>query len=238
MSDQVVGARGFEPPTSWSQTTRSTKLSYAPHVARSLPRTIPSRIRKSGYIVNARMKSFRALTAIVALGATVVVTGQVMTDSGLQPKAIPTSPTESIATPTPLPTIPDVSQLDQVFKQTSLGKEADERRLHIEWRELANRVANDPTVMAAKKSADSASTDLEKRQRLRSYYEIYYGRMRAMASSDEMRKSIDDLKLAHLSQTSQPRVRSETDSSLPTPSPTPKKKDHKGKAQKYGADQG
>jgi hypothetical protein len=26
-----VGARGFEPPTSWSQTTRSTKLSYAPN---------------------------------------------------------------------------------------------------------------------------------------------------------------------------------------------------------------
>ena len=25
-----IGARGFEPPTSWSQTTRSTKLSYAP----------------------------------------------------------------------------------------------------------------------------------------------------------------------------------------------------------------
>ena len=25
-----VGARGFEPPTSWSQTRRSTKLSYAP----------------------------------------------------------------------------------------------------------------------------------------------------------------------------------------------------------------
>jgi hypothetical protein len=26
-----IGARGFEPPTSWSQTTRSTKLSYAPN---------------------------------------------------------------------------------------------------------------------------------------------------------------------------------------------------------------
>ncbi len=26
----MVGARGFEPPTSWSQTRRSTKLSYAP----------------------------------------------------------------------------------------------------------------------------------------------------------------------------------------------------------------
>src|SRR6187200_90366 len=28
----AVGARGFEPPTSWSQTTRSTKLSYAPNL--------------------------------------------------------------------------------------------------------------------------------------------------------------------------------------------------------------
>jgi hypothetical protein len=31
-----VGARGFEPPTSWSQTTRSTKLSYAPYRAKLL----------------------------------------------------------------------------------------------------------------------------------------------------------------------------------------------------------
>jgi hypothetical protein len=30
LSEVHVGARGFEPPTSWSQTTRSTKLSYAP----------------------------------------------------------------------------------------------------------------------------------------------------------------------------------------------------------------
>ena len=27
----MVGATGFEPATSWSQTTRSTKLSYAPN---------------------------------------------------------------------------------------------------------------------------------------------------------------------------------------------------------------
>jgi hypothetical protein len=27
---EVVGAAGFEPATSWSQTKRSTKLSYAP----------------------------------------------------------------------------------------------------------------------------------------------------------------------------------------------------------------
>jgi hypothetical protein len=31
-----IGARGFEPPTSWSQTTRSTKLSYAPIYDKSL----------------------------------------------------------------------------------------------------------------------------------------------------------------------------------------------------------
>ena len=30
----VVGVTGFEPATSWSQTRRSTKLSYTPHVAR------------------------------------------------------------------------------------------------------------------------------------------------------------------------------------------------------------
>ncbi len=26
----MVGARGFEPPTSWSQTRRATRLRYAP----------------------------------------------------------------------------------------------------------------------------------------------------------------------------------------------------------------
>src|SRR6266540_6487828 len=41
-----VGARGFEPPTSWSQTTRSTKLSYAPNRAKSLSRFGVLRIRK------------------------------------------------------------------------------------------------------------------------------------------------------------------------------------------------
>jgi hypothetical protein len=30
LSSQGIGATGFEPATSWSQTTRSTKLSYAP----------------------------------------------------------------------------------------------------------------------------------------------------------------------------------------------------------------
>src|SRR6266576_2219882 len=37
--NHIIGARGFEPPTSWSQTTRSTKLSYAPNRANLLPRS-------------------------------------------------------------------------------------------------------------------------------------------------------------------------------------------------------
>ena len=31
--DELVGVTGFEPATSWSQTTRSTKLSYTPLAA-------------------------------------------------------------------------------------------------------------------------------------------------------------------------------------------------------------
>src|SRR5207253_7001268 len=42
-----IGARGFEPPTSWSQTTRSTKLSYAPLNRRDLYHTrSPAACRK------------------------------------------------------------------------------------------------------------------------------------------------------------------------------------------------
>ncbi len=89
--------------------------------------------------------------------------------------------------PEPLvPNVPELSQLDEAFKQKSLGKEADQRRLHIEWRELKNRVVNDPSVRAAKAAALAARTDLEKRDRLRNYYNVYYDRMSALASSAEM----------------------------------------------------
>ena len=130
---------------------------------------------------------------------------------------------------TPAPGVPELSQIDEIFKQTSLGKEADERRLHIEWRELSNRVVNNPDIVAAKKSAQMARTDLEKRERLRAYYETYYGRLRALASSAEMKTALDELKMAHLSQTNQPRVRHETDGALPTPTPARKR----GKNKKF-----
>jgi hypothetical protein len=129
--------------------------------------------------------------------------------------------------------VPERAQIDEIFKQTSLGKEADERRLHIEWRQLQNEVVNEPDIVAAKRSAESARTDLEKRQRLRAYYDLYYGRLRVVARSAEMKTALDQLRIAHLSQSTQPRVRHESDSDLPTPSPTPKKKQKAGRAQKF-----
>src|SRR5437867_7794401 len=44
----LVGVTGFEPATSWSQTRRSTKLSYTPCSARDLTRSRPKRIQNLG----------------------------------------------------------------------------------------------------------------------------------------------------------------------------------------------
>jgi len=175
------------------------------------------------------------LISTIWISAASISWAQVATDSRLQ---------SSEVTPTPLPSapppqkVPERSQIDEIFKQTSLGKDADERRLHLEWRDLANRVANDRDIIAAKKSAEQARTDLEKRQRLRDYYDLYYGRMRALASSSQMRAALDQLRLAHVSQTTQRRVRPEEDASLPTPSPTPKKKQKGGRLSKFQGHEG
>ena len=160
----------------------------------------------------------------------VVLDGQVATDSGLQsnqPQATPPSATA------PQATVPERAQIDEIFKQTSLGKEVDQRRLHIEWRQLQNQIVNEPDIVAAKRSTELARTDLEKRQRLRDYYDLYYGRMHIQARSAEMKTALDQLRIAHLSQITQPRVRHETDSGLPTPSPTPKKKQKASHAKKF-----
>ncbi len=129
-------------------------------------------------------------------------------------------------TPTPYPEpngpgIPELPQLDEAFKPKSLGKEVDERRLHIEWRQLKNRIVNDPQVREAKAAAQAARTDLEKRNGLRNYYNVYYGRMSALAASVEMKLALEGLKAAHQESLNQPRVRPSTDGSLPTPTPTP-----------------
>ena len=79
------------------------------------------------------------------------------------------------------PTMPDLSQLEQIFSKVTPGKEVELYRAHVEWRKLKNQTVNDPAVVEAKAAAEAATTDLEKRNRLRHYYELFYARMRALA---------------------------------------------------------
>jgi hypothetical protein len=80
-------------------------------------------------------------------------------------------------------TAPALSELDAAFQKSPLAKEAEEYRLHVEWRQLQNRVAHDPEVVAAKAATTTARTDLEKRARLRAYYNVYYAHMQTLSSS-------------------------------------------------------
>ena len=134
--------------------------------------------------------------------------------------------TVPVPTPANPPDVPELSKLDEAFKQTSLGKAADEYRLRIELRRLQNLVVNDPAVVSAKDAAEAARTDLGKRQRLRDYYNVYYGRVRSLTSNPETQAAVDKSKAEHLALLNQPRVRHETDGALPTPPPgkKPKKK--------------
>ena len=112
------------------------------------------------------------------------------------------------ATPIPAaPQMPDLSHLDEAFKHTSNGKQADENRQRIEIRLLQNRIANDADIVAAKVNAEAARTDLEKRDRLRAYYQLYYGRLRRSTASEETRKALDEDEASHLKLLDQPRVR-------------------------------
>jgi hypothetical protein len=87
-------------------------------------------------------------------------------------------------------------------------------------------------VRAAKAAAQATRTDLEKRNRLRDYYNVYYERMSALASSAEMKLALQALKTSHVGRLSQPRVRPSTDGSLPAPRASPGKK-HKKKSHKW-----
>jgi hypothetical protein len=146
-----------------------------------------------------------------------------------QPEPTPTIPPNG-------PDLPEISQLDQNFsKPRSLGKEADEARVHVAWRQLKNRTVNDPQVQAAKAYAQAARTDLEKRNRLRNYYNVYYQRMDALATTPEIKLALQALKTSHQSLLDQPRVRpTPISEGAPTPAPsaTPKKAVDKHKKKK------
>jgi len=150
-------------------------------------------------------------------------------------------PFEEEISPTPPPPngpeLPELKQLDESFKPKSLGKDADTLQLHALWRQLKNRTVNDPDVQAAKQYALAARTDLEKRIRLRNYYEVYYQRMFALANAPELKVALQSLKDAHQNMLAQPRVRPSptpepSGTPSPTPTSTPVKKKHKDKKKK------
>ena len=165
-----------------------------------------------------RMKSIGLILLGILGGATPILYGQ---DAAPPSVDLYEGAKQPSVTPTPYPEpngpdIPQLPQLDEAFKPKSLGKEVDERRIHIQWRQLKNRVENDSQVRAAKAFAQAARTDLERRNRFRNYYDIYYTRMSALASSPELKVALEAQKSAHVGSLAQPRVRPS-----PSASPTP-----------------
>ena len=107
---------------------------------------------------------------------------------------------EATVTPAPPPNgpeLPELKQLDETFKPPSLGKDADEIKVRVEWRQLRNRTVNDPEVQAAMAFAQAARTDLERRNRLRDYYAVYYQRMSALTTDAAIKLALEAFKAGH-----------------------------------------
>ena len=127
------------------------------------------------------------------------------------PSLIPPDILSAPASLPPIPAAPDLGQLNSFFKQTSLGKAADEHRLHLQMSELETRIRNDADLHAMKAAANEAPTDLERRRRLRAYYELYYRKLRGLASTTDLKAYLTAQEAAHELTLLQPHVRHETD---------------------------
>ena len=115
---------------------------------------------------------------------------------------------------TPKKSLPSIQELDTAFQHSSLGAAVEEQRLHLEWRKLKNRAADDPEVVAAKKAIDRARTDPEKRELTRAYYRIFYAHMQALAETAEVKGYVEQKKKEAINSLAQPHIRPE-----PTPHP-------------------
>ena len=182
-------------------------------------------MRKFGYIATKRrMKIYGLIILATLISTALLVHGQEAAPPSMDLYEGQNQP-EAAATPLSEPNgpeLPEISQLDQTFsKPKSLGKDADAFRVHLEWRELKNRIVNDPTVQAAKAYAQAARTDLEKRNRLRAYYETYYQRLSALATTPEIKVALQVFKATHQYVLAQPRVRPSPTPEGATPTPTP-----------------
>ena len=109
------------------------------------------------------------------------------------------------------PLSPDLKLLNDLFQQTTLGVIADDHRLHVQAALLEERIRNDRQLHELKAAADRAPTDLERRHRLRTYYQTYYQRLRALAEAPDVKAYLQAQEAAHELLLLQPRVRHETD---------------------------
>jgi hypothetical protein len=143
------------------------------------------------------------------------------------PSLIPPNilPAPSPATLPQIPAMPELQLLNALFKQSSLGKAADEHRLHLQMARLEGRIRNDAELQRARAGADRVPTDLERRKLLKQYYHQYYDRLRAMADTPDLKTYLDGQEAAHAAILAQPRVRPDTNPALTgaaaTPLPTP-----------------
>ncbi|PZR76749.1 MAG: hypothetical protein DLM52_05630 [Chthoniobacterales bacterium] len=188
-------------------------------------------------------KSIRLFPILISAGALLVASavsllGQAAVSDSSSPAPSPTTQTTNRPDEGPLsspaPQLPSVQQLDEMFKQTPLGKAADDARLHAQWRELRNRTANDPLLETARRHAEAARTDLEKRERLRAYYNSYFGLMRGEADSQELKDFIEERRTEQIALLAQDRVRpGSTPAGPAAPAASPGVSKHKHK--KHGA---
>ncbi len=176
----------------------------------------------------------RTLTFIVALTFTQLA---MIHAQDAAPSSVNMTPDQLVSpepkgSPTPIPDVPALSTLDEGFKRPSIGKDGDESRQRIEIRRLKNQIANDAQLTSAKKNAEASPTDLEKRERLRDYYELYYSRLRRSCSDSGTRKLLEEEEAEHLKLLDQPRVRPVPGGTIP---PIPKKeKTVKKKKSRFG----
>jgi hypothetical protein len=168
-----------------------------------------------------------AIAAVITHGQEAAPPSVDLYEGQQQPEPTPALPPNG-------PELPELKQLDDTFKPPSLGTDADGIKMRIEWRQLRNRTVNDPEVQAAKAFAQSARTDLEKRNRLREYYNIYYQRMSLLTTNADIKSALEAYKGGHQGLLAQPRVRP-TPPGSPTPPPAPvhKKQEHKNKKNKF-----
>ena len=110
-----------------------------------------------------------------------------------------------------VPAAPELELLNSFFKNTTLGKAADEQRLHLQMSALEARIRNDEDLHVSRAAALKAPTDLERRHGLKNYYQLYFKKLRTLASTPELKAYLDAQEAVHRLSLLQPRVRHEMD---------------------------